>query len=108
MEVGNQFTGGYGIGGINDFPMASDWATDQVDVKTGGFSAEYGGTIGGVVNSVLKTGRTDRFEGFLRYRTDVDALWGSQKNGLQVTQEQDQNGLYSERTGCQIRRSPAK
>jgi hypothetical protein len=36
---------------------------------------------------VPKTGRTDRYEGFLRYRTDAAALWGRQKNGLKVVQD---------------------
>lgn len=84
LDVGSQFTGGLGWGGTGYLPMVSAFGTEEVQVLTGGFSAEYGQAQGGIVNTVVKTGRTDRYEGFLRYRTDVPALFGRQPFGLEV------------------------
>lgn len=86
MDVGNQFTGGYGAAGTAYYPMVSSYATQQVSVLKGGMSAEYGNSMGGIVNTVVKTGRNDKYEGFLNYRTDLPALYGSQGEGLQVVQ----------------------
>jgi len=87
FDVGNQFTGGFGLTGTNYFPMVSAFATSEVNVMTGAFSAEYGDAMGGVVNSIVNVGRTDRYDGFMRWRTDVGALWGSQADGLQVVKD---------------------
>ena len=44
---------------------------DQFEVKTGGYSAEYGRSTGGVVNAVTKRGSNEQeFGGNLRYRPD--------------------------------------
>jgi outer membrane receptor protein involved in Fe transport len=88
LDVGNQFTGGMGFGGTGYYPMVSAFGTEEVQVLTGGFSAEYGQAQGGVVNNIVKTGRTDRYEGLLRYRTDVPSLYGRQAFGLDL-QRQD-------------------
>ncbi len=77
IDVGSQFTGGFGVGGINYFPMLSSYATEEVQVLTGNFSAEYGNALGGIVNTIPKVGRTDKYEGYVRWRTDLDGLWGS-------------------------------
>jgi len=87
LDVGNQFTGGMGVAGVDYFPMVSSFATEQVQVIKGGFSAEYGEALGGIVNTIVKTGRNDRYEGFLRWRTDVNALYGSQSTGLKLVRE---------------------
>lgn len=87
LDIGNQFTGGFGAAGSYYAPIVSANATEEVQVLKGSFSAEVGEALGGVVNTVPKTGRTDRYEGFLRYRTDAAALWGRQKNGLKVVQD---------------------
>jgi len=87
LDIGNQFTGGFGAAGSYYAPIVSAFATEEVQVLKGSFSAEVGEALGGVVNTVPKTGRTDRYEGFLRYRTDVPALYGRQKNGLKVIQD---------------------
>jgi hypothetical protein len=89
FDVGNQFTGGFGIGGSTYYPMVSAYATEELQVLTGGFSAEYGDAMGGIVNSVLKKGSTEKYEGYLRWRTDVPSLWGSQATGLQVVRGVD-------------------
>lgn len=87
IDVSNQFTGGFGASGAAYFPMISQFATEEVQVLTGGFGAEYGEAMGGVVNSVAKTGKTDRYEGFLVFRTDVPALFGSQGEGISLVKD---------------------
>ncbi len=87
LDVGNQFTGGTGVSGLGYFPMVSSFATEQVQVLKGGFSAEYGEALGGIVNTIVKTGRTDSYEGFLRWRTDANALYGTQEHGLKLVRE---------------------
>ncbi len=93
IDVGNQFTGGFGLAGSGLFPMVSQYATEQVQVIKGGFSAEYGDVLGGVVNTTVKTGRTDRYEGFLVYNGQLDALWGRQKAGLKLIRESEGSRL---------------
>ncbi len=82
LDVGNQFTGGFGGGSARYYPQVSAFATEEVQILSGGFGAEYGEATGGIVNSVVKTGRTDRYEGFLYYNTDMPALFGSSKSGI--------------------------
>jgi hypothetical protein len=60
MNMGNQFQGGFGASGAHYYPMVSAYATEEVQIITGSFSAQYGDAQGGIVNSVMKTGRTDR------------------------------------------------
>lgn len=43
-------------------------AINELEVISGGFTAEYGGIRSGVVNVVTKEGRTDRFEAVVDYR----------------------------------------
>lgn len=93
LDVGNQFTGGFGIAGRGLFPMVSQFATEQVQVIKGGFSAEYGDVLGGVVNTTVKTGKTDKYEGFLWYQGELDALWGRQKAGLKLVRESEGSRL---------------
>lgn len=81
LEVSDRFSGGFGSSGTTYSPTVSNFAVEEVQVLTGGFSAEYGNVIGGFVNTVVKTGRTDRYEGFLRWRRDLPALYGSTIDG---------------------------
>ncbi len=83
LDLSDQFRGGTGSVGLNDFPITSNFGTEEVQVIKGGFAAEYG-SLGGVVNVVTKTGRVDRYEGFLRYRMDIPALFGKADNGIQA------------------------
>ena len=47
---------------------------DEVQVKTAGYAAEYGGSLGGVINAITKTGGND-FSGYVgAYYTD--RAWG--------------------------------
>lgn len=48
-------------------------AIEEVEVQTGGFSAEYGKAMGGIVNAVTKTGG-NKFEGTVRFAYDTDSL----------------------------------
>ncbi len=84
LDLGDQFTGGFGNAGFNYTPTVSSFAVEEVQVLTGGFSAEYGNALGGVVNTVVKTGRTDSYEGFARWRTDAPTLFGKAGNGIQL------------------------
>lgn len=84
LDMGDQFTGGFGNAGFNLTPTVSSFAVEEVQVLTGGFSAEYGNALGGVVNTVVKTGSTDRYEGFARWRTDAPTLFGKAGNGIQL------------------------
>lgn len=84
LDVGDQFTGGFGSAGVTYSPTVSSFAVEEVQVLSGGFGAEYGNALGGVVNTVVKTGRTNAYEGALRYRTDVPSLFGKANNGIRL------------------------
>ena len=58
-------TGSYGVGVNTDL-------INEVEVLTGGFSAEYGQAVSGVVNVSTKEGG-EEFEGKVTYRTDAIA-----------------------------------
>jgi hypothetical protein len=59
LRLGNLEFGGASIGGGTNLP--TEFLT-QIDVNSGGYQAEYGGAMGGVVNTVLKSG-TNEFHG---------------------------------------------
>jgi hypothetical protein len=84
LDVGNAFTGGMGFGGTGYYPMVSQYGTEEVQVLTGGFSAEYGNSQGGVVNTSVKTGRTDKYEALMSYYTGIPSLWGRQAYDLDL------------------------
>ena len=104
-DVGNQFTGSFGIMGSTYYPMISSFAAEEVQVLTGGFSAEYGNALGGFVNTTTKSGRTEAYEGLLRWRTDVPFLWGSQKSGLQLYRVGDRLNYTENGPGAQLQGS---
>lgn len=89
VDVSNKFTGGMGPGGTRYTPMISSLAVSEVQVIKGGFSAEYGEVLGGVVNSQMKTGRNDGYEGYVQYETDLPSLNGSQSDGLAIERRGD-------------------
>ncbi len=93
LDIGNQFTGGFGLVGRGLYPMVSQYATERVQVIKGGFSAEYGDVLGGVVNTTIKNGSTERYEGYVAYSHDLDALWGSQKAGIKLVRESEGSRL---------------
>src|SRR5450432_3764466 len=55
IEYGNLEAGTPTIGGGTNLPL--EFLT-QIGVNSGGYQAEFGGAMGGVINSVLKTGST--------------------------------------------------
>lgn len=83
VDVGDDFTGST-AGSGSDLPTVSVAATETVQVVTGGQEASSGQAIGGVVNTVTRTGNTQNYEGYLRYKMDVPFLWGKSDNGLQA------------------------
>jgi hypothetical protein len=56
IEFGNLEAGTPSLGGGTNLPL--EFLT-QVDVNSGGYQAEYGGGMGGVINSVLKSGSNE-------------------------------------------------
>ena len=51
---------------------------DQVEVRTGGFEAEYGGAIGGVITTVIKSG-TNQFHGMGSFEATADPFNASDR-----------------------------
>lgn len=87
MDVSDQFVGGYGSVGNTYYPGVSQFALQEMSVKTGGFGAQYGSATGGVVNMQVNAGNTQRYRGTLNYRTDLDFLWGRGPSDLEVFRE---------------------
>jgi hypothetical protein len=59
--------------GTSAQPIITDFI-DEVQVKSAGYAAEYGGSLGGVINAITKTGSND-FSGYVgAYYTD--RAWG--------------------------------
>ncbi|MDB4982519.1 MAG: TonB-dependent receptor plug [Myxococcales bacterium] len=56
MEFGNLDSGAASMGGGTNLPL--EFLT-QIDVSSGGYTAEFGGGMGGVVNTVLKSGSNE-------------------------------------------------
>ncbi|MFC1853856.1 TonB-dependent receptor domain-containing protein [candidate division CSSED10-310 bacterium] len=54
-------------------------AIEEVEVQTGGYSAEYGKAMGGIVNAVTKSGGNE-FEGIIRFKYENDALNSKRKD----------------------------
>jgi outer membrane receptor protein involved in Fe transport len=52
----------------------SSSAIDEYEAIIGGFNAEYGGAMSGVINVKIREGG-DKFSGYLRYRTDHTPLF---------------------------------
>src|SRR5215471_5310532 len=59
LRYGNLESGAASIGGGSNIPLEF---LSQVDVSSGGYQAEYGGAMGGVINTVLRSG-TNEFHG---------------------------------------------
>jgi hypothetical protein len=67
----NSIYGSLGTGVTSDF-------LDEVQIKTGGFEAEFGQALGGVLNAIVKTG-TNELKGNLAFYDTVGALEGSRE-----------------------------
>jgi hypothetical protein len=77
VETTNPQTGVSGKTVITDF-------VDELQVKSAGYAAEYGGAIGGVINVVTKTGTNDLRGSASAYYTP-QSLTGKVRNTLQTT-----------------------
>ena len=49
---------------------------DEVQIKTGGFEAEYGQALGGIINTIVKSGTND-FKGSVAWFSSPDAFYGA-------------------------------
>jgi len=88
MDTTNIRTGGIGVNPPSDF-------VQEVQVKSSGMEAEYGGALGGVVNIVEKRGgSTWHGAGLLYYRSDV--LQASERVTLRL------NPTYPLQTGIRL------
>ncbi len=56
LRYGNLESGAASIGGGSNLPLEF---LSQVSVNSGGYQAEYGGAMGGVINTVLKSGSNE-------------------------------------------------
>ncbi|MFW6173070.1 MAG: TonB-dependent receptor [Elusimicrobiota bacterium] len=54
---------------------------EEVQAKTGGYEAEYGGALGGVVNVITKSGGNE-YHGEVRFNYQTDKLYAEPKIGL--------------------------
>ncbi len=56
---------------------------DEVQVKSSGYAAEYGGALGGVVNVITKSG-TNNWNGYALVNFEGDALTGGRRQTLRL------------------------
>lgn len=87
VDITDQFSGGFGGVGRNYFPMVSQSAIEEMQVQTGGFSSEFGSALGGVINTTVGAGRTNRIRGFVNYRTDAPYFNGSSPSNIRLVRE---------------------
>ena len=102
LDVGNQFTGGFGGSGTTYAPMVSSYATEEIQVKKGGTGAQQGNSTGGTVNTVVKTGNADKYDGFLAFRTDLPSLNGSQGSGVERIRDGNSFDIIEQGEGRQL------
>ncbi|MCB0702414.1 MAG: TonB-dependent receptor [Candidatus Kapaibacterium sp.] len=102
LDVGNQFTGGFGGSGTTYAPMVSSYATEEIQVKKGGTGAQQGNSTGGTVNTVVKTGNADKYDGFLAFRTDLPSLNGSQGSGVELIRDGNSFDIIEQGEGRQL------
>lgn len=102
LDVGNQFTGGFGGSGTAFAPMVSSYATEEIQVKKGGSGAGQGNSMGGTVNTVVKTGSTEKYDGFIAFRTDLPSLNGSQGEGAALIRNGNSFDVVEQGEGRQL------
>jgi len=76
VETTNLQSGASGKGIINDF-------IEEVQVKSSGYTAEFGGAMGGVISAVTKSG-TNNWRGSARFYWYGDATEGSPNKSLRL------------------------
>jgi outer membrane receptor protein involved in Fe transport len=97
IDASNQFTGGFGNTGTYYYPMVSQYAIEETQVISGGFQAEYGDATGGIINASIQTGKLDKYDGWIRWKTDLPSLFGSQSSGIKL--EREATGYKAVQTG---------
>jgi outer membrane receptor protein involved in Fe transport len=81
MEIGDRQNGALGTN-ATFYPTVPILGVQEVQVVSGGFAAEYGDALSGIVNTVTKEGRADKYEGEIDYMTDAGGgLNGWNNNG---------------------------
>ncbi|HEY5649798.1 MAG TPA: TonB-dependent receptor, partial [Acidimicrobiia bacterium] len=79
--------------GVNSVPMRAEFI-EEVQVKSAGYAAEYGGSTGGVINAVTKSGGNDWTFGLLAQYEDRS--WGGdQRRELNDSLTTDGAFVYS-------------
>ena len=73
IDVGDPISG-TALGGA---PDVSILAVEQVVVQASGFEAEFGDVLSGVINTITRSGRNNRFEAVFAYSTGLPFLYGS-------------------------------
>jgi hypothetical protein len=98
LRYGNLESGGASIGGGTNLP--TEFLT-QMDVNTGGYQAEFGGALGGVINTVLKQG-SNTFHGsvfasyaphWLSADPKIVNIYGSSVSGVRKPDFDDRLGF---------------
>lgn len=84
MEITDQQLGSLGTN-ANFYPTVPTLGVEEVQVVSGGFAAEYGHALSGIVNTVTKEGRADKYEGQIKYKTDLPGLNGTSTGGSGLT-----------------------
>src|SRR5207247_1353246 len=81
VNITNTGFGGIGAYNINYGSLGTGVTSeflDEVQIKTGGFEAEYGQALGGIINTIVKSGTND-FKG--------SVSWYSSPSGLQSSRQ---------------------
>lgn len=90
------FINGFDVTNIRKFTSFASLpfdALEQQQVKTGGYGAEYGRSLGGVVNIVTKSGSNEwEFGGAVYYTPD--SLRGERQNSLSRDPDQDESTRF--------------
>jgi hypothetical protein len=68
--------------GLSGKNLIADFV-DEVQVKSSGYTAEYGGATGGVINAITKSG-TNTWHGNVLFNVQGDALEGSNRPSLRL------------------------
>ena len=79
VNVTNTGYGGIGAYNINYGSLGTGVTSDfldEVQIKTGGFEAEYGQALGGIINTIVKSG-TNEFKGSVKWFASPSSLQSS-------------------------------
>ncbi len=81
VNVTNTGYGGIGAYNINYGSLGTGVTSDfldEVQIKTGGFEAEYGQALGGIINTIVKSG-TNEFQGNVKWFASPSSLQSSRQ-----------------------------